>query len=503
MDFGEFEGVEPSEAFGLEVSVKWSGSGWSVKGVAVTQSGTKEIAPRDRRDEVLCSEDDRRHAKGVANPVPAWRFLQASENTPFLLVFRVMGSGWFDMSSCRSCGLRRSCNTTRCVPSPTMRTDELDFDLPESLIATTPASPRDSSRLLVVSKSDPEYLQDRVFTDLPGLLMPDDLLVFNRSSVMPARFCGRNLQTGGAVEGLYLCDGPGSSPGRLLWVALVKTKRPRVGRRIGLVDAQGRATRFVAEFIEPHPEEGPGAWVLLIQGIDGEGSEGVVGRSRGVLDVVGGTPLPPYIVSQRKHRDELVDDAVDRASYQTMYADLNDSGSVAAPTAGLHFTDRIMDGLKDRAVSTAEVVLHVGAGTFKPIDADRLEDHDMHAERCSMGSAADLFKDGKPGSRRVFAVGSTSARTLESYAGVHESGGAIDGSMDTQILIRPGYDWRWVDGMVTNFHLPRSTLIAMVASMLDVPGEASGIDRVKSIYAHAIHKEYRFFSYGDAMLILP
>jgi len=382
-----------------------------------------------------------------------------------------------------------------------MRTDELDFDLPESLIATTPATPRDSSRLLVVSISDPDRLEDRVFSDLPGLLSPDDLLVFNRSSVMPARFRGSNVETGGAVEGLYLHDAPGSGgegtgDERPMWVAYVKTKRPRVGRRAGLVDADGNPTQIVVEFVEPYPSEGPGAWVL---GVDGGGGMG----SSEILNSVGGTPLPPYILSQRKARDEHIDDASDRDAYQTMYADLDDPGSVAAPTAGLHFTDRVMSGLSDRGVSTSEVVLHVGAGTFKPIDAERLEDHDMHSERCSMGSALGLFEGGKPDKGRVFAVGSTSARTLESFAGVQESGGNVGDAIDTRILISPGYDWRWVDGMVTNFHLPRSTLIAMVASMLDVPGTVNGIERIREIYAHAIHNEYRFFSYGDAMLILP
>lgn len=382
-----------------------------------------------------------------------------------------------------------------------MRTDELDFELPESLIATTPASPRDSSRLLVVSRSDPDRLEDRVFTDLPGLLEPRDVLVFNRSSVLPARFRGVNQQTGGGFEGLYLFDAPDSSSQRLMWVAYVKTKRPRVGRRVEVLDPSGMKTSVVVEFVEPFPSEGPGAWVLAVSGYAGstDGASTVE-----VLFSIGGTPLPPYIVSQRKARDEVIDDQDDRASYQTMYADLDNPGSVAAPTAGLHFTDRVMDGLRDRGVAKTEVVLHVGAGTFKPIDAERLEDHDMHSEHCSMGSAAGVFAQGKPNpadNGRVFAVGSTSARTLESFAGVHESGGSIQDPIDTDILISPGYDWRWVDGMVTNFHLPRSTLIAMVASLLDDDGD--GIERVRSIYAHAIHNEYRFFSYGDAMLILP
>ncbi|MBO6512657.1 MAG: tRNA preQ1(34) S-adenosylmethionine ribosyltransferase-isomerase QueA [Phycisphaerales bacterium] len=379
-----------------------------------------------------------------------------------------------------------------------MRTDELDFELPESLIATTPASPRDSSRLLVVSRSDPNRLEDRVFSDLPSLLAPSDLMVFNRSSVLPARIKGVNQETGGGFEALYLFEAPGSDADRLLWVAYVKTKRPRVGRRVEVFDPSGQKTGVVLEFVEQYPSEGPGAWVLSVTGA----SDGSTTDS--VLCSIGGTPLPPYIVSQRKARDEVVDDEHDRDAYQTMYADLNDPGSVAAPTAGLHFTDRVMNGLQERRVSTAEVVLHVGAGTFKPIDAEHLEDHDMHSEQCSMGSALDSFRDGKPNldeSGRVIAVGSTSARTLESFAQVHRSGGSISGQMDTDILISPGYQWEWVDGMVTNFHLPRSTLIAMVASLLDDQG--NGIERVRSIYAHAIHNRYRFFSYGDAMLILP
>jgi S-adenosylmethionine:tRNA ribosyltransferase-isomerase len=377
-----------------------------------------------------------------------------------------------------------------------MRTDELDFDLPESLIATMPAEPRDSSRLLVVSRSDPDRLEDRVFSDLPSLLQQDDLLVFNRSSVLPARFQGSNLETGGAFEGLYLRDVPQSEGEQTHWIAYVKTKRPRIGRRVGLVDASGSKTKVIAEFVEPFPAEGPGAWVLKIDGTDGRPTDQVLAE-------IGGTPLPPYILSQRKARSQKIDDETDRRLYQTMYASADDPGSVAAPTAGLHFTPSVMSGLNEQGVHSSEVVLHVGAGTFKPIDADHLEDHDMHAERCSMGSAIEQFQQGKPSDKRVFAVGSTSARTLESFAAIHESGGDISEQVDTRILISPGYRWRWVDGMLTNFHLPRSTLIAMVASILDDGDQSSGIDRIQNIYAHAIHNQYRFYSYGDAMLILP
>ncbi|MFK7759449.1 MAG: tRNA preQ1(34) S-adenosylmethionine ribosyltransferase-isomerase QueA [Phycisphaerales bacterium] len=379
-----------------------------------------------------------------------------------------------------------------------MRTDALDFDLPESLIATTPASPRDSSKLLVVSRSDPDRLEDRVFSELPALLETNDLLVFNKSSVIPARFRGVTIETGGGVEGLYIEEAPShfsAKVGGLYWIVYLKAKRPRVGRVVSLVDDQGQPTDVVLECIEQWPSEGPGAWVVRVDsgGLD----------TATTLGAVGLTPLPPYIVSQRKARDQRIHDADDRDSYQTMYADPEDTGSIAAPTAGLHFTSRVMQGLDQRGIDRSEVVLHVGAGTFKPVDADDLKDHNMHSERCSLGQAVHRFGEGKPASGRVFAVGSTSARTLESFAARHESGEAIDGMIDTRIMIAPGYNWRWVDGMITNFHLPRSTLIAMVASLLDDGDHESGIKRVQSIYAHAIHNEYRFFSYGDAMLILP
>lgn len=380
-----------------------------------------------------------------------------------------------------------------------MRTDALDFELPESLIATKPAEPRDMSRLLVVSRSDPDRLEDRRFVDLPRLLNRDDLLVFNRSSVVPARFLGVTIETGGKVEGLYLHDAEGSDSDRPYWVAYIKAKRPRVGRRVAILNPDQSATGIEVEFIEPYSTEGPGAWVVGVDGAAGK-------TSAQVLEAVGVTPLPPYIVTQRRAREELIDDTTDRASYQTMYANPDESGSVAAPTAGLHFTPRVMDGLERQGVRSSEVVLHVGAGTFKPIEADDLQNHQMHSEQCSMGDAVELFRHGKPSNGRVIAVGSTSTRTLESYAKVHGTGGSIEEPIYTDIMISPGYEWRWVDGMVTNFHLPRSTLIAMVASMLDPVGESGGmpgIERVQRIYAHAIHNEYRFFSYGDAMLILP
>lgn len=382
-----------------------------------------------------------------------------------------------------------------------MRTDELDFELPRELIATRPAEPRDSSRLLVVSRSDPGRLEDRVFTDLPGLLGGvgvGDTVVFNRSRVIPARLEGVNPATGGRVSGLYFKDAGRAADGRAAWTVLLKAKRARVGGRVALTGADGRETGVVLELVEKCPAEGPGAWVVVVEGAE----------SAEVLERVGLTPLPPYILSARKERGEDTADELDRSFYQTVYAGGGgeETGSVAAPTAGLHFTDRVLADLAARGVGRREVVLHVGAGTFRPVETERLEDHPMHAERCWLGTAGDLLPrkavDGRGG--RVIAVGSTSVRTLEAAAGLIEAGRAEEarGWFETDILIAPGYRWKAVDGMVTNFHLPRSTLIAMVAAALEGDG-IDGIERVKAVYAHAVKEGYRFFSYGDAMVILP
>ena len=391
-----------------------------------------------------------------------------------------------------------------------MRTDELDFELPRELIATRPASPRDSSRLLVVSRSDPDRLEDRVFTDLPGLLWAGDTLVFNRSRVIPARLEGVNPATGGRVSGLYLKDAGVAGDGRAAWVVLLKAKRSRAGGRVALTGADGSETGVVLELVEPCREEGPGAWVVVVEGAE----------SAEVLERVGLTPLPPYILSARKERGEDTADELDRSFYQTVYAgDSIEAGSVAAPTAGLHFTDRVLADLAARGVGRREVVLHVGAGTFRPVETERLADHPMHAERCWVGTAGDLLVRGESekacssrtkstapgeGRGRVIAVGSTSVRTLEAAAGLIEAGRAEEarGWFETDILIAPGYRWKAVDGMVTNFHLPRSTLIAMVAAALEADG-VDGVERVRAVYAHAVKEGYRFFSYGDAMVILP
>jgi S-adenosylmethionine:tRNA ribosyltransferase-isomerase len=377
-----------------------------------------------------------------------------------------------------------------------LRASDLDYDLPSSLIATSPAHPRDSARLLVVSRSDSSRLEHAHVRDLPGLLAPMDLLVFNTTRVLPARVIGRRGDTGGRVEGLYLREG--GEPG--VWVMLLRGRRLRPGVVVGLfvgVRPPLTASGVTLTLLETIPDE-PGAWVVRVDG-------GPTGTER-TLERVGSPPLPPYIRKARRSSGQAEDDPTDRERYQTVYADRG--GSVAAPTAGLHFTPELLEELTRRGIGRAEVVLHVGAGTFKPVEAEFVERHAMHAEWCSMSSASrDAIvraragrgapaagAGGSAGQGRVICVGTTAARTVETYAALSEG----PPSVLTRLLITPGYRWRWTDGLLTNFHLPRSTLMALVASLL--PGGAA---RLKEIYAEAVSRGYRFYSFGDAMLVLP
>ena len=379
-----------------------------------------------------------------------------------------------------------------------MRTDELDFDLPEGLIATRPADPRDSARLMVLSRSDPARLEHRRVSDLPELLRTGDLMVFNATRVLPARFTGFTEETKGKAQGLWLGERGGHADGRPVWRVMIKARRHRPGRHIRLLGPDDRPSDVVLELLEPAEGEEAGAWWAGV-------SPG--GSTPGLLARVGLTPLPPYILQARKHAGESVADAEDRTAYQTVYAHGEEGassptpGSVAAPTAGLHFTPALLEAIARRGVSRAEVTLHVGAGTFKPVETDTVEDHPMHAEWCSIdaparAAVADASAD--PG-RRVIAVGTTSARTLESHAVQAEAAAWLE----TRLLITPGYRWRVLDGLMTNFHLPRSTLLAMVAALLEGDEPGSGIERLMMAYREAISNGYRFFSYGDAMLILP
>jgi len=342
---------------------------------------------------------------------------------------------------------------------------DLDFPLPEELIAQAPVEPRDASRLLHLPRGDGPP-RDLAFTDLPGLLAPGDLLVLNDSRVIPARLVGRK-ESGGKVELLLVEPVPGApSAASSPWVAMAQASKPiRVGARLDFDGLPARVERVAGEgFYEVRFEVDDAAL----------GAE---------LERVGRVPLPPYI-----RRDA---GPADRERYQTVLA--REPGSVAAPTAGLHFTQGLLGRLAERGVERATVTLHVGPGTFLPVRASRLDDHRMHAERYEVPeSTARAFALARERGGRVVAVGTTAVRTLES---AFSEGGLRAGPGRTEIFIRPGHVFRAVDGMVTNFHLPRSTLLALVCAF-------GGMGPVLDAYRHAVASRYRFFSYGDAMVIV-
>lgn len=383
-----------------------------------------------------------------------------------------------------------------------MRVDALDFHLPPELIAATAAEPRDAARLLVVSRTDPDRLEHRFVRDLPELLAPGDLLVTNDSRVIPARFIAVNAETGGKAEGLWLHDAGRDARGRCLWTAMVKARRQRAGRVLAVQDRNGRATGIRLEFIERDESE-PGAWRLAAWDEENPGA-----GTPEMLMRVGLAPLPPYIRSARRDAGLAADRDDDLDRYQTVYAAGEAAapepacaggsaglvGSVAAPTAGLHFTPELLDRLAGLGVARTAVTLHVGTGTFKTVEAEDLSDHPMHTERCAIPASA---RDAMDRAARVIAVGTTAARTLEAF-GKLPAGADRSAWLETELLIQPGHEWRGLHGLMTNFHLPRSTLLALVAALFP-----EGIDRVHAIYAEAIRERYRFFSFGDAMLILP
>lgn len=327
-----------------------------------------------------------------------------------------------------------------------MRTDELDYELPEGLIAQRPASPRDSSRLMVVDAAT-GGISHHIFHDLPSFLRPGDALVLNETKVLPARLAARR-PGGGVAELLFLGEiGDGS------WEVLARpSRRLKPGMELS---ANGNLLRL----LEPL---GEGRWTVA------------AGDVPSLLQRHGRMPLPPYISSTPEAEDE----------YQTVYARV--PGSAAAPTAGLHFTERVLDGATGAGARIEKVTLHVGTGTFSPIRTEDLADHPMHAEHYSMtGEAARAVGEAS----RVFAVGTTATRTLESWA----TSGQCEG--ETELFVYPGYRWRAVDALLTNFHLPRSTLLALVMAF-------AGKDLVREAYEVAVRESYRFYSFGDAMLLL-
>ena len=344
-----------------------------------------------------------------------------------------------------------------------MRTDELDFELPSELIAQTPADRREDSRLLHYRRDD-HSIAHRQFSDLPELLRPGDLLVFNDARVLPARFM-LIKNTGGRVEALFLNE-------------------TRLGRWRVLLKNLGNVSGPL-KFAEAGELE-----ATVIESGEGGEHEIEVSSDRPALEIlerIGRMPLPPYIRRAKDHdeRDEL-----DRQRYQTIFAKA--AGAVAAPTAALHFSEQIFDQLAKKGVETTFVTLLVGLGTFKPITADVIEQHAMHREAYSIDeSVAQKLNQAKSDGRRIMAVGTTSARVLESQPGDQPF---VAKSDETGIFIYPPYRWKHVDALITNFHLPRSTLIALVAAV-------GGLDEQRRIYKTAIENRYRFFSYGDAMFI--
>ena len=341
-----------------------------------------------------------------------------------------------------------------------MQKSDFYFDLPKELIAQEPCEPRDAARLLCLGRASGE-LRHAVFRDLPGLLQPGDLLVVNNSKVLPARLIGHKEGTGAVCELLLLRQVKGD-----VWECLAKPgKRLHAGTRI--IFGDGTLTAVVRDTMEDgnkHAEFFYDTPTLYEK-----------------QDAFGKMPLPPYIQKQLD----------DQSQYQTVYA--KELGSAAAPTAGLHFTPELMDTLRKEGVRFAEVTLHVGLGTFRPVKEDDILDHKMHSEWYSVSEeTARLIRETKAAGRRVIAVGTTSCRTLEAVATKYGEVRACSG--DTDIFIYPGYQYKAIDALITNFHLPESTLIMLVSAFC-------GYENTMRAYRVAVEEKYRFFSFGDAMYI--
>ena len=339
-----------------------------------------------------------------------------------------------------------------------MKTHDFWYDLPEELIAQTPLEKRDTSRLCVLDRKTGK-IAHRHFYDILDYLQPGDCLVMNDSRVLPARLLGHR-PTGGAVELLLLRD-----LGDKRWECLAKP-----GRKL----QQGQEVVF-----------GNGELTATIVSVQDDGNRIVEFHYEGifleVLERLGKMPLPPYIKAELQ----------DQERYQTVYS--REIGSAAAPTAGLHFTNELLDKIRSKGVNTAFITLHVGLGTFRPVKADEITEHHMHSELCMMnGQTAALLNETKKNGGRIICVGTTSCRTLESL--VNEDGSFTEKSRWTDIFIYPGYTFKAMQGLITNFHLPESTLVMLVSAF-------AGRERVLAAYEEAVREKYRFFSFGDAMFI--
>ena len=344
-----------------------------------------------------------------------------------------------------------------------------DYELPEKLIAGEPLAQRDESRLLTLNRRTGKIGHQTV-QDLPRLLDPGDCLVLNDTQVIPARLLGRRIATGGQWEGLYLATTETGA-----WKLIVQTRgKLQVGERMAIVPTQDApcGEELLLTLLDRKPG---GIWVADVA-IRADALE--------LLQRFGTLPLPPYL--RRKLATET-----DWQRYQTTYA--RRPGAVAAPTAGLHFTPELLAACQERGISQTYVTLHVGIGTFRPISVQNLSEHHMHAEWCEVPAAtSELLKQTREAGGRIIAIGTTTVRTLESAA---RFGSNRPWSGETDLFIRPPYEFQAVDGLLTNFHLPKSTLLVLISAF-------AGTELIKKAYAAAIQEKYRFYSYGDAMLIL-
>lgn len=362
------------------------------------------------------------------------------------------------------------------MPAQEMRTADFDFELPQEAIALRPAEPRDSAKLLVVRPNAKPEFEDRVVSDLPSFFRKDDLLVVNDTKVIPARLMGTRERNGVTVD-IETTLLKRLSPER--WQALAKpAKRLQSGDRIRF----GHESRvcLLGALDATVEDKGEAGEITLRFDFHGAVLDDAI-------EALGHIPLPPYIASKRE------DDDRDRVDYQTLFA--RHEGSVAAPTAGLHFTDALLTKLNEAGIGVQKVTLHVGAGTFLPVKAEAVASHKMHAEYGVVSlAAASAINNARASGGRVIAVGTTALRLLESAA--DENGVIMPFVAETDIFITPGYRFRAVDALLTNFHLPRSTLFMLVSAF-------AGLDRMKRAYAHAIANSYRFYSYGDGSLLFP
>ncbi|MBQ8193362.1 MAG: tRNA preQ1(34) S-adenosylmethionine ribosyltransferase-isomerase QueA [Bacilli bacterium] len=341
-----------------------------------------------------------------------------------------------------------------------MNISMFDYDLPSELIAQTPLKDRSSSRLLVLDKNDGSIKHD-VFSSIIDYLVPGDVLVLNNTRVIPARLIGEKEETGAVIELLLLKD-----MGNDTWECLSKpAKRLKIGTIVSFGDGLLKAEVIFKG------DEGLTHVKLIYDGILME-----------ILDRLGTMPLPPYIHEKLE----------DQGRYQTVYAKIN--GSAAAPTAGLHFTPELLEAIQNKGVEIAYVTLHVGLGTFRPVEVENILDHNMHSEYYVMDEeTANILNKAKEEGRRIISVGTTSTRTLETVA-TNNNGRFVSTSGNTNIFIYPGYEFKAIDCLITNFHLPKSTLIMLVSAL-------AGRENVLAAYKCAVEEKYRFFSFGDAMFI--